>query len=434
MTCLLLVGLLLAAPAAALEEAVLAQRLAEQPLPAVYRWLQRQPVPALPVEASRYHRWLGEMAMQLDNPAAAVTHFEAAILANPYALGARLEQALAYTELGNVPAARGSLRALHRYRGDAELPPEAAQALGRLEQRLAESSAAGWQDAVAGTLSVAQGFDSNANLGSRHSTIPLNLFGMIPDEARLADASRAQPSHYSRVGLTSRLPAGTLLGGADATLADWQLLGGLGAQRYHDLERLQRRDAYLGAEWQPDRRHERVTTLLQYQHVAGIGTAWYLDADYRRLLGGHWLAELGVQWQEAPGGRRSFRLKGGVWREWQGMLLWGNASWQVRPDRPAGDTWRLRLGAQSPRWRWGDLETYGYAHLERRQDTDVYNLAFFGDQRRRETTATLGARLRHPIDQRLALVVDAGWERTRARLELFELERWRLEAALQWRW
>jgi len=430
--CLLLAGALPAAPAAALDEEALAARLEQQPLDEVYRWLLAQPYPIAAQEEANYHQWLGLVALRLGDTSAAVEHFEAAVLAYPYALGARLELAIAYAELGNVPAARASLRALHAYRGETTLPPEAARVLSQLERKLL--AAGGWADAVESTLSVAQGFDSNANLGSRHTTIPLNLFGQIPDEAVLADASRAQSSHYSRVGIISRLPASAVFGGDQDATADWNLLGGVGAQRYHDLDRLHRRDAYLGAEWQPANRQERMTTLLQYQHMEGIGTSWHLDTDYRRLLGGSWLAEVGAQWQEEPAGRRSYRLKTGVWREWQGLLLWGNASWQVRPSRPAGDTWRLRLGAQGPTWRWGDLEANGYALVEWRQDTDLYNFAFFGDQRRRETTATLGARASLPIRQGLDMVVDARWERTRASLELFEADRWSMEAALQWRW
>ncbi|MEQ5801220.1 hypothetical protein [Halomonas sp. H10-9-1] len=419
----------------ALDEARLATRLEQQPLPSVYRWLQRQPKPAMAVEAARYHQWLGQIAMRLGDAAAAVEHFEAAVLAYPYALGARLELALAYAELGNPEAARASLRALHAYRGGAELPPEAADTLDWLEQRLEQQPApASSQDAVENTFTLAQGFDSNANLGSRHRSIPLNLFGLIPDEAVLADASRAQASHFTRLAATTRLPIGELVESDHAALDDWQLLGGLGAQEYHDLDRLQRRDAYLGAAWQSPRRHERLTSLLQYQHVEGIGTAWYLDADYRWLVRNHWLLQLGGQWQQEPTGRNSLRVTGGVWREWQGMLLWGQASWQERRGRPAGDTWRWRLGGQGPTWLAGPLEATAYAHLEQRGDTENYNFAFFGNTQRRETTTTLGVHTRLPLQSRLELGMDARWERTKANLALFEADRWSLEASLRWRW
>lgn len=412
------------------------RRLSEDPLTGVYAWLQRQPVPSASVEAARHHQWLGQMAMQLTDYSAAVEHFEAAVLANPYALGSRLELAIAYTELGNESAARASLRGLEAYRGETPLPPAAARTLAQLETRLSRgqsSTAGGWSSALQGTVTAAQGYDSNANLGSRHRTIPLNLFDMIADEAVLADASRAQSSRYSRFGLTANLPAGLLLPGSDQEFADWRLLAGMGAQRYHDLNSLHRRDAYLGVEWQRSQ-DQRLSTMLQHQDVDGIGTAWYLDADFRQLLAGDWMAQAGLQWQREPVGRQSQRLSIGLWRQWGSALMWGSASWQHKPDRPAGDTWRLRMGAQSPTWHWRALEAKGYMHLMERHDTEPYNYVFFGDQRRRETTATLGARASLPLMSALDLVVDARWEKTCASLELFDTDRWSLEAALEWHW
>lgn len=430
----LLAGWLLAAPAMALDEQALASRLARQPLPEVYRWLLAQPVPAAATRAARYHQWLGQIARRRQDTAAAITHFENAVLAYPYALGARLELALAYAEQGNAAAARASLRALHAYRGESPLPPAAARTLSELERRLAERQPGGgsWHDAAQGSLSLTQGFDSNANLGSRHRTISLNLFDQVADEAVLADASRAQSSHFSRLALSASLPASALLD--ERSAAAWHLQGGLGAQHYHDLDTLHRQDAYLSAEWRPPTRRTRLATSLQHQRVKGIGNAWYLDIDIRRLLGEHWLAEAGLQWQREPAGRNSYRLSAGLWHEWRGALLWGNAGWQLRPGREAGDTWRLRLGAQSPDWRWQSLRTHAYLHLDRRQDTDLYNYVFFGDRRRRETAASLGLRARLPLLTKLDLVFDAQWEETWASLELFETRRWKLDAMLRWRW
>lgn len=393
-------------------------------------------MPAAPTKAARYYQWLGQIALRNKDTATAITHFEAAVLAYPYALGARLELALAYAEQGNTQAARASLRALHAYRGASPLPPTAAQTLDTLERQLTSqqplSESANWYDAAQGNLSITQGFDSNANLGSRHRTISLNLFDQISDQAVLADASRAQSSHYSRITMALSLPASALFNKPSA--AAWYLKGGFGAQQYHDLDTLHRQDTYLSAEWRPQMRPTRLAATLQQQYVAGIGKARYVDIDYRRLLGEHWMAEVGLQWQREPIGRDSHRLSAGLWREWHGVLLWSNADWQFRPGRDSGDTRRLQFSAQTPDWQWQTIRTQAYLNLERRQDTDLYNYVFFGDKKRRETTTRLGLRSRLPLAGSFDLLMDAQWEETRSNLELFENQRWNLEATLRWRW
>jgi hypothetical protein len=426
-------------PALAVDESALTERLARQPPAAVYRWLQRQPVPASPVQAARHYQWLGQLALREHNTAAAIAHFEAAVLAWPYALGARLELSLAYESQGNAQAARASLRGLDAYRGSTTLPKKAARTLQALQQRLGAPAgqtlavpASGPRQAVQGSLAVSHGFDSNPNLGSRHRTIALNLFDQIADEAVLADESRARPSQFSRVAFSARLPASVLLN--RPYTKDWHLQGGAGAQRYHDLDTLHRRDVYLSAEWRPQRSPSRLAATWQHQSVAGMGQAEYLDVEYRRLWGKRWMTEAGLQWQDEPTGRHSYRASAGLWRAWQGALIWGSVDWQARPERAAGDTWRLRLGLQGPEWRFQALRAQVYLQAERRRDTDVYNYVFFGDKKRQETTARLGLRGRLPISQSLDMLVDTQWEQTRANLDLFENRRWSLEATLRWRW
>lgn len=428
-----------AGPALAVEESTVAERLAHQSPAAVYRWLEQQPVPASPVQAARHHQWLGQLALRQGNTAAAIGHFETAVLAWPYALGARLELSLAYESQGNIDAARASLRGLEAYRGSTPLPPEAARTLQALHRRLdnsagpsaaAPASRAGLP--MQGSLAISHGYDSNANLGSRHRTIALNLFDQISDEAVLADESRARQSRFSRVAFSARLPANTLLDHPHANA--WHLQGGLGAQRYHDLDTLHRQDVYLNAEWRPEHRPTRLAATWQHQRVAGIGSTTYLDAEYRRLWGQQWMTKAGLQWQQEPGDRHSYRASVGLWRAWQGALVWGSADWQARPERPAGDTWRLRLGLQGPEWRFQALRVQAYLQAEHRRDTEEYNYVFFGSQKREDTTARLGLRGRLPISQRLDMLMDTQWEQTRSSLELFENHRASVEATLRWRW
>lgn len=73
-------------------QAELNQRLRQAPLEDVYEWLLEQPPPE---HAASHSRWLGQMALALDKPAAAVGHLENAILANPRDFGSRLDLTLA---------------------------------------------------------------------------------------------------------------------------------------------------------------------------------------------------------------------------------------------------------------------------------------------------------------------------------------------------
>lgn len=412
-------------------------RLQRQPLAQAYAWLAEQPLPQ--AQQAEVLRWLGQMAMQLGDHAAAVEHFERLVLLEPLDLGSRLELTLAYAELGNLPAARASLDALHyhaeRHLGDSPPPPAVARALAELESRLASGRMEGLNrlaGQLRGSLALAQGYDSNANLGARSSTISLNLWGEIPLQAELADESLAQPSHYTELASRISVPLYALL--PETVSDDWQLVAGGTFRRYHELDSLHRRDFYLGAQWQPGERRQQLSLVALHQGVEGLPGQWSLNADYRRLVNTHWLASVGVQWQDEPYRSASRTLWAGLWREWQRALLHGRASWQLRPDRAAGDTWRVTLGADTPGWRWQRLTLNAYATLEHRQDTAPYSRQFFGDEPRRETTTTLGTRGRLPLSEALDLTLDASWEHTSASLALFENRRWQLEAGLAWRW
>lgn len=417
----------------------LEEKLQQQPLPQVYLWLKNQEPPSL--QRHDQLRWLGQMAMQLDDHAAAVDHYERLVLLDPMDLGSRLDLALAYAELGNIAAARASLEALHYYlqqaAGSARLPAAAARAIEELEARLDNgqgphaSPSRDIASQLRGSLTVGQGYDSNANLGARSRSIPLSLWGEIPMMMELADESLAQPSHYSAVGGQVSLPLEAV---APAPQGDWQLLAGGEYRHYHQLDQLHRRDVYIGGQWQPTDRQQQLSVLALHQHVDGLPSQWSLVSDYRRLIGPRWLSSLGVQWQDEPHRRSSQTLRAGLWREWQQFLLHGEVSWQFRPGRPSGDTLRLAARVDTPDWRLSDLRLSGYAKVEHREDTEAYSPQFFGDARRSEVTTTLGARGRLPLSRDLTLVMDAGWDHTRSDIALFDNRRWELEARLAWRW
>lgn len=424
-------------PASPLEQR-LERQLEQQPLQAVYRWLAAQELPA--AQRAQQLRWLGQMSMRLADYAAAVEHFEQLVLLDPLDLGSRLDLALAYAELGNTDAARSSLDALYYYQQQAgpssALPPAAARAITQLEARLngkvrQAPAASRLTQQLRGTLSVSQGYDSNANLGAKSRTIPLSLWGEIPMRVELADESLAQASHYTAFGGQATLPLSAVVPTASP---HWQLMAGGDYRHFHQLDRLHRRDLYAGGQWQPAKRNQQLSLLALHQHVDGLPGQWSALTDYRRLLGRQWLGSLGGQWQDEPYRPASQTLRVGLWREWQQFLLHGQASWQFRPGRRAGDTWRLSARLDAPAWRWSSVAMNAYAEIEQREDSEPYSPQFFGDARRSELTTTLGARGQIPVSPDLTLVLDAGWEHSRSDIALFANRRWELEARLAWRW
>ena len=423
--------------------AELEHRLARQPLAEVYAWLAEQPSPATPEERLEVQRWLGQMALALGRHAEAAVHFERVIVRQPLDFGTRLELTRAYWLGGNHDAARASLNALEHHlrqqgidpqaKGQPGLPRAAAEQLASLQQRLSAprwERATSWFHLVEGSLAIAQGYDSNANLGARDARIPLELWGEIPVVTELASESLAQGSHFTELEVDLERP----LTDGSSTADDWQLLAGGRLRHYHQLDALHRRDVYMGLRWRPPLGRQQWLLALQRVQASGFPAQLSLSADYRRLLKKGWLANTQLLVQEEPGLSTSQTLGLGLWHPWQGGLLWVRGSWQLRPERAAGDTWRAELGAETPGWQLGPLALSANASLERRGDTGAYSPPFFGSRRRQETSLELGARARLPLTRELDLMLQVEWQHTESDIALFENRRWQMEGRLAWRW
>ncbi len=428
----MLAGLLMVSPscrADALQEA-LARHLKSQPLAQVYDWLGG--VSASGDKQIERQRWLGQIALEMGRYTSAARHFEQVVVMAPNDMGTRLDLTIAYAEQGNLPAARASLAALHHRLGDAPPPPGAAERIAELEQRLSRASATprwAWFEDATGSLGIAGGYDSNANLGSRHDSLAVNLWGELPLRLQLAEPSRARGSAYSQLDARVRVP----LVQGDNGQGRWGLLAGADLRRYHDLDSLHRRGMHLGLQWTGPRRRRQFTLLSYRQQIDGYESRTSLEAGMRQLLGDGWLAGLGAQWQQEPELPASRTLRLSLWREWQGTLFWWQGSRQWRPRRAAGGTWRLEAGMESPPWRFHDLALSAFASGEYRRDTEAYSPQFFGRETRSDRVRRLGARGRLPLGTHWVTEMDVSWERTDSTIALYDTRRLQAEARLEWR-
>ncbi|MFC2992551.1 tetratricopeptide repeat protein [Halomonas tibetensis] len=399
---------------------------AEESAAKAYASLLGQPLPDERAERLAYLRQASQFAMRLDRLPDVIAHLEQLILLAPHDLGSRLDLSIAYLATGNPQAASASLQALHRYRGDDPMPPAAAQAIRRLEQRLQRVPGA-QEPYISASASLAHGYDSNVNLGPSRSLIDLVLWGELPFQAELDEASLPQASRYSELTGELEYPLGN-------GNREWAAAGRVMARQYHDLDRLHRHDLQVSLRWRPSHHAARFDVSGVYQHIDSQGEQHGLQSSWRMQLGNHWLTVLGLEWERDTLGRQQHRLQSGLWREWRGWQGWLRASHQWRPERESGDTQRAEVGLGTPAWQLGRAEIQAYAQWELRRDAEPYSPAFFGDTQRRERHATLGISGRYPFGERLSLQVDARWERTQANIDLFEHRRWQLESRLNWRW
>jgi len=409
-------------------ETELRQRLASgTSLSRLYSWLSEQPVAS--TQRVVQQRWLGQLALELGHYGTAADHFERVVLAQPNDFGTRLDLTHAYLRAGNAPAARASLAALKRRLGEQPVPAPAAAQLARLEQALATGASdrpgpgLRWR----GQVRLTEGYDSNANLGASDRRIPLSIGGQWDDFALLDDRSLARSSFYTELAVDARLHDEA------STQAAWQLLAGGRSRRYHSLDILHREEAYLGGRWHLGD-DALAQGFLRHHQIEGVEDAWRAQAGYLAevvpdvslLLEGHYR-------QEAYR-HDSYQLDLTGYYDGKASLLWLGGSWEFRPQRSAGDTWRVRVGGQytlleSSRWT-----VSATAQAEYRQDTQPYSFLFFGDEVRRESAYSLELLARRPLGREFAIEVEGFWRQTDASIALFEHRRWGGSLALEWRW
>jgi hypothetical protein len=265
-------------------------------------------------------------------------------------------------------------------------------------------------------LSLSQGYDSNANDGSRHDTVPVNFNG-LPLNWSLDRASRAQPSHYTAVGASLSL----------RRQRQWEL--STRARRYHDLNETELQlyaalrqplpcpvgldcslDLALSARQQADERQllSQLGTSLSGQRQR---LSLYLRHSSEKNAANS--QSIGLQWYYALHPR---------------LLLFTGIDYdQPLQPRAGGDRTSLHLGS-----RWQPLPHAPWLlellHLQEYEQTP-YAPAFWGDTHRDRQLDRLSSEYSWRLNGSLTLRTQLDWRYTQSDLKLYQQQGW--SAALQ---
>lgn len=260
-------------------------------------------------------------------------------------------------------------------------------------------------------LTLSQGYDSNANDGSRHDSIPIQLNG-LPLRWTLDDDSQAQASTFSELGLHARNGA-RLQWATGVTARHYRALdendinayallsaptpcpngltcsvqGLLNAQQQEQQEQLQLQLS-LEARW--SRQHVRLNVRHSRERTAANSRA------------------VGLQWrgQLTPA-----------------LSLYSGIESDEPLDRRAGGTRHaVHVGAgvrplAALPWQIGLL------HL-REYESEPYSPAFWGNKKRDRRLSRLTTSYTWPLGTRLSLRLEAGWRQTDSDIELFQQHGW----------
>jgi hypothetical protein len=297
-----------------------------------------------------------------------------------------------------------------RWLADNNLPPALAQLIDSwLAGTNPPAGAAPANTRVRLTLS--QGYDSNANDGSRHDSISVNLSG-LPLNWTLDEASRAQASHYTGIGASL----------SHQHKQRWDLSGRL--RRYHALRETELQlhaalsqplpcptgltcslDLSLSAR---DQAHERQligqlgTTLMTRQHRASLYIRHTDENDGADSQG------MGLQWY--------YSLPPSV-------LLFAGAEYDhPLQSRAGGDRISLHLGS-----RWQPFSATPWLlellHLQEYEQTP-YAPAFWGDTHRDRQLSRISTEYTWALNSAMALRTQLDWRRTDSALELYQQHGW----------
>lgn len=294
------------------------------------------------------------------------------------------------------------------------LPPALAQLIDGWLARAAPPPTPDSRPRLRFTLS--QGYDSNANDGSRHDRIAISLGG-LPLSWALDDSSREQASHYTEAGTSLSLNGPRR----------WHLSGR--ARHYQDLNETELQlyaalsqplpcpaslnctlDVSLSARRQAEERQligQLGTTLIQrHQRIS-------LYLRHTREENAADSQSIGLQWYYSLSPL---------------ALLFAGADYDHPLESRAGeDRISLHLGT-----RWQPLKATPWRlellHL-REYEQEAYAPAFWGDTRRNRQLTRLATDYRWQLKPGLSLSTRLDWRRTRSDLELYQQRGW--SAAVQ---
>lgn len=260
-------------------------------------------------------------------------------------------------------------------------------------------------------FTLTQGYDSNANDGSRHDSIPITLNG-LPLRWSLDSSSQKQPSAYTELGLHTR----------SNTLTQWAL--GLTAKHYSNLNSNDL-NAYLQLStpipcpkfWEcriqgrVDTQHQDEQQQLQLQLS--------LDARWQQHQAKLSLRHIDEH-QSTDSKAISFQ-----WRTRINPHLTVYSGYELNKpveSRAGGNRHSVHAAANLRPIKELPLE-FNLLHL-REYESSPYATAFWQDRHRDRRLTRLTSNYTWPLRRNLSLRMEAGISRTDSEIELFQQQGW----------
>ena len=265
-------------------------------------------------------------------------------------------------------------------------------------------------------FTLGQGYDSNANDGSRHDRIAINFSG-LPLSWALDESNREQASHYTDASASLSLN-GTRRWHFNARARHYQDLGETELQLYAALR--QPLSCPIGLNCSLDLSLSARRQAEERQLIGQLGTTLSTRQQRTSIYLRHTREETGADSQ-------------GIGLQWlysltPSALLFAGADYDHPLESRAGeDRISLHLGG-----RWQPLSTTPWQlellHL-REYEQEAYAPAFWGDTRRNRRLTRLATDYRWQLRPGLSLNTRLDWRRTRSELELYQQRGW--SAAIQ---
>jgi hypothetical protein len=373
-------------------------------------WLQQQEIHYS--QNPEYNRWTAELALRENRPELALAALERLIVQEPHNMGARLDLALVCFHLGDYERSRQLLNSLPRDLA----PPTAQQTIDQLNAHLPQKQQGlVWYKP---RLSWALGYDSNVNIGSDKRDIPLHLWGEIPAQAQLGDASLSQADYYSEISLHSGL------GNPQYPHRWWT--GGMSHRIHRHASDYDQTQIWLGAQWQQPQRGRSFSLLLNQLWLGNTHWESGVQLDAIQVLAPQHQLQGRVSWtlqhQTALPAQKSLMLA--YHGQAYGLQNRTELTYTHRPDHTAGDLMRLNLTlAQKP---WPSTQVLlGYEH---RQDANAFSPQFFGSRIRTDQTYSAG--LSHNLKLPRPLELSLTYQNTHSTIPLFDTQRIQFQASL----
>ena len=302
-----------------------------------------------------------------------------------------------------------------RWLAEHDVPPALARLidtwLAAAEAKRTPATHPAQTDNLSVLLTLSHGYDSNANDGSRHDSIPIQLNG-LPLRWTLDSNSQAQASTFSELGLHAH--ASDRIGWA----------AGLSAKHYTALKE-DDISAYallsapipcpagLSCQVQGLLNAQQQDEQEQVQFQLSLDTRWSQQQLRLNLRHSHERTAadsraLGLQWHG------QFTPK---------LSIYAGLETDQPLDRRAGDTRHsIHIGTRIRPLAAQPLQL-NLLHL-REYESEPYSPVFWGDKKRDRRLHRVTTSYTWPLGKQLSLRLEAGWRRTNSDIELFQQHGW----------